>query len=416
MTDQVPHPVKRERMERLVELVQRRARERAQRFVGRTMEVLVEGPSRTDPARLRGRTRHNKTVNFEGTAERRRAGRGRDHRRHLDHAVRATAERRLAQARDSDRARADDQLRPGDLRARPRSARPAVAIALAELLRERGEDPVAVSCDAIQVYRGLEIAQRRRRRPRSASGSSTGCVGFVDVDEEFSAGRFASWRTRRSTSCSPRGGGRSSSAAPGLYLRAALAELDLRPPVPPDVRAAGRGRDRRAGPGGAARRARPRRRRDGPPQRPQADRPALELQRAGHRAAAQESEELWTAEPPPPDPARRPDDRPRASLRADRRAGRGDGRRGRRGGGRAAAAEAGASRTARAALGFERAPRRRRRGGEGGPPRLRAPPAHLDAQDGGRRADRPHAAATTPDVAERDRRRLDAERAEVTGD
>jgi tRNA-2-methylthio-N6-dimethylallyladenosine synthase len=50
-----------------VELVQRRARERAQRFVGRTMEVLVEGPSRTDPSRLRGRIRHNKTVNFEGT-------------------------------------------------------------------------------------------------------------------------------------------------------------------------------------------------------------------------------------------------------------------------------------------------------------------------------------------------------------
>src|SRR4051812_31656266 len=66
--DRVPHPVKRERMERLVEAVQRRARERAQRFVGRTMEVLVEGPSRTDPARLRGRTRHNKTVNFDGTA------------------------------------------------------------------------------------------------------------------------------------------------------------------------------------------------------------------------------------------------------------------------------------------------------------------------------------------------------------
>jgi tRNA-2-methylthio-N6-dimethylallyladenosine synthase len=37
--------------------------------VGRTMEALVEGPSRTDPTRLRGRTRHNKTVNFEGTAE-----------------------------------------------------------------------------------------------------------------------------------------------------------------------------------------------------------------------------------------------------------------------------------------------------------------------------------------------------------
>ena len=65
---QVPHPVKRERMERLVEVVQRRARQRAERFIGRTMEVLVEGPSRTDPARLRGRIRHNKTVNFDGTA------------------------------------------------------------------------------------------------------------------------------------------------------------------------------------------------------------------------------------------------------------------------------------------------------------------------------------------------------------
>jgi tRNA-2-methylthio-N6-dimethylallyladenosine synthase len=68
LDDQLPHAVKRERMERLVELVQRRARERAERFVGRTMEVLVEGPSRTDPSRLRGRSRHNKTVNFDGTA------------------------------------------------------------------------------------------------------------------------------------------------------------------------------------------------------------------------------------------------------------------------------------------------------------------------------------------------------------
>ncbi len=64
----VPHPVKAERMERLLEAVQRRARERAQRFVGRTMEVLVEGSSRTDPDRLRGRTRHNKAVNFSGLA------------------------------------------------------------------------------------------------------------------------------------------------------------------------------------------------------------------------------------------------------------------------------------------------------------------------------------------------------------
>jgi tRNA-2-methylthio-N6-dimethylallyladenosine synthase len=68
LPDQVPHLVKRERMERLVELVQRRALERSERFIGTAQEVLVEGPSRTDPSRLRGRTRHNKTVNFTGLA------------------------------------------------------------------------------------------------------------------------------------------------------------------------------------------------------------------------------------------------------------------------------------------------------------------------------------------------------------
>jgi tRNA-2-methylthio-N6-dimethylallyladenosine synthase len=67
--EQVAHPVKRARMERLVEAVQRIATVRAQRFLGREMEVLVEGPSRTDPDKLRGRTRHNKTVNFTGLAE-----------------------------------------------------------------------------------------------------------------------------------------------------------------------------------------------------------------------------------------------------------------------------------------------------------------------------------------------------------
>jgi tRNA-2-methylthio-N6-dimethylallyladenosine synthase len=69
MGEMVPHPVKVERMQRLVEVVQRRARERSQRFVGRPMEVLVEGTSRTDRSRIRGRIRHNKAVNFAGTAE-----------------------------------------------------------------------------------------------------------------------------------------------------------------------------------------------------------------------------------------------------------------------------------------------------------------------------------------------------------
>jgi tRNA-2-methylthio-N6-dimethylallyladenosine synthase len=66
LPDQIPHPVKVQRLERLLAVIQRRAAERAQRFVGRTLEVLVEGPSRTDPSRMRGRSRHNKVVNFSG--------------------------------------------------------------------------------------------------------------------------------------------------------------------------------------------------------------------------------------------------------------------------------------------------------------------------------------------------------------
>jgi tRNA-2-methylthio-N6-dimethylallyladenosine synthase len=66
--DQVPHAVKIERMERLVELTQRVAEERNRARVGRVEEVLVEGPSRTDETLLRGRTRRNTTVNFRGDA------------------------------------------------------------------------------------------------------------------------------------------------------------------------------------------------------------------------------------------------------------------------------------------------------------------------------------------------------------
>jgi tRNA-2-methylthio-N6-dimethylallyladenosine synthase len=68
MLDQVPHEVKIERMERLVELTQLVARERNRARIGGVEEVLVEGPSRTDPALLRGRTRRNTTVNFRGDA------------------------------------------------------------------------------------------------------------------------------------------------------------------------------------------------------------------------------------------------------------------------------------------------------------------------------------------------------------
>jgi tRNA-2-methylthio-N6-dimethylallyladenosine synthase len=68
MPDQVSEDVKRERIERLIEVVQRIARARNEERVGGVEEVLVEGPSRTDPAFLRGRTRRNTTVNFRGSA------------------------------------------------------------------------------------------------------------------------------------------------------------------------------------------------------------------------------------------------------------------------------------------------------------------------------------------------------------
>jgi tRNA-2-methylthio-N6-dimethylallyladenosine synthase len=68
MPDQVPDEVKHERLERLVDVVQRVASERNAERVRLIEEVLVEGPSRTDPSLLRGRTRRNTTVNFAGSA------------------------------------------------------------------------------------------------------------------------------------------------------------------------------------------------------------------------------------------------------------------------------------------------------------------------------------------------------------
>ncbi len=68
MDDQVPDEVKKERIQRLVDLVQHHAALRNQALIGTVQEVLVEGPSRTDPDVLRGRTRGNKAVNFHGDA------------------------------------------------------------------------------------------------------------------------------------------------------------------------------------------------------------------------------------------------------------------------------------------------------------------------------------------------------------
>src|SRR5215208_6114440 len=112
-----------------------------------------------------------------------------------------------------------------------------VAIAVAERLRERGEDPVAVNCDSIQVYRGLEVlsaaadvAQQRQLEHRLLS--------FVDPSEEFSAGRYAELAHAEIDSLLAAGRLPIVVGGTGLYLRAALADLDLRPPGPEEIREA----------------------------------------------------------------------------------------------------------------------------------------------------------------------------------
>jgi tRNA dimethylallyltransferase len=111
----------------------------------------------------------------------------------------------------------------------------AVAIELAELLRSRGKDPVAVSCDAIQVYRGLEVLSGAAT-PAEQARLEHRLIGVVGVEEEFSAGRFAELARAEIDSLIATGRTPIVVGGTGLYMRAALAELDLRPPVPDEVR------------------------------------------------------------------------------------------------------------------------------------------------------------------------------------
>lgn len=225
-----------------------------------------------------------------------------------------------------------------------------VAIAVAEALRGLGEDPVAVNCDSIQVYRGLETLsgaadeeQRARLEHRLLS--------FVGPGEEFSAGRYAEAAHREIDELLTDRRRPIVVGGTGLYLRAALADLDLRPPVPAEIREeveaelAERGSEalhagldaelaEKVDPNDRKRIAR-----------------LTELSRVGIEASSG-AEGLWTAE------LRQPTllvgltmDRERLAERIGARvdqmvaAGAADEAR--------AAEEAGASRTARAALGFE---------------------------------------------------------------
>jgi len=225
------------------------------------------------------------------------------------------------------------------------------AIEFAERLRARGEDPVAVSCDALQVYRGLEAltgaptpAERRRLEHR--------LVGIAEVTEEFSAGRFASLAREQVDQLLTEGRRPIVVGGTGLYLRAALSELELRLSVPAPVRERVEAEIAARGPEALHNQLEPELAASVHPRDRKRIARALELQRAGLNPPPADGGELWTAR------LRGPTllagivcDRAELDARIDARvdslvaagaaeeAGR--------------AADAGASRTARAALGFD---------------------------------------------------------------
>ncbi|HYM46014.1 MAG TPA: tRNA (adenosine(37)-N6)-dimethylallyltransferase MiaA, partial [Solirubrobacteraceae bacterium] len=111
----------------------------------------------------------------------------------------------------------------------------AIAVALARRLRARGEDPVAVSADALQVYAGLETltgvasaAERARLEHR--------LVSFLPLEQTFSAGQYARLAHAEIDGLLQAGRRPIVVGGTGLYLRAALAELDLKRPPAEGVR------------------------------------------------------------------------------------------------------------------------------------------------------------------------------------
>src|SRR3954470_21903465 len=169
-----------------------------------------------------------------------------------------------------------------------------VAVALAEGLRARGEDPVAISVDALQVYAGLEIltgaasAQERERLEHRL-------VVFLPVTESSSAGEHARRAHAEIDAALAQGRRPIVVGGTGLYLRAALADLDLKPAPPPELRA--RLTARLQAEGSAALHAElrtPVRERIDPRDAHRVVR-ALELQELGETHGDHESDQLWTS-------------------------------------------------------------------------------------------------------------------------
>ena len=112
----------------------------------------------------------------------------------------------------------------------------AVAIALADQLRARGEDPVAISADALQVYRGLERLSGAATREEQARLEHR-LIGIVPATDAFSVGEFMPLAHAEIDDALAEGRRPIVVGGTGLYLRAALTDLDLYPPPPAEVRA-----------------------------------------------------------------------------------------------------------------------------------------------------------------------------------
>jgi tRNA dimethylallyltransferase len=230
-----------------------------------------------------------------------------------------------------------------------------VVLALADLLRERGEDPLAISADALQIYRalgtltGAATAQEQERLEHRL-------VGFVDPADTFSVGEFMPLAHAEIDAALDAGRRPIVVGGTGLYLRAALTDLDLKPPPPPGLRERWEARMTEAGPVALHAELSERAPRIAATIDP-ADRSrivrALELAELGELDGEPPAEsQLWTED------TRRPTQLvgltmerealyERIDARVDRMVAAGAADEVRR------IAEAGASRTARAALGFE---------------------------------------------------------------
>ena len=326
---QVPHAVKRERMERLV-AARAAPRDRARPALRRPHDG---GPRRGPQPQRPGAPARPHPPQQDGQLRGRRArpaswSRSRSTRRHVD---------------DPRRPRAPAQPR-GLRRAAPREVlaifgptavgKTGVAIEVAELLRERGEDPVAVSCDALQVYRGLEVltaapsaAERERleHRLRRIRADRRGV-------QRRPLRRARAARDRRAA----RGG---ASPDRGRGHRPLPARRARRSRAAPAGAAESARRSRRRSPSAGRRSSTPSSTRRSPPASTRttaSGSPARSSFSAPGSTRHRGRGRALDGEAAPPDAARRPDHGPRELRRAHRRAGRRDGRRGR--GGRGARA------------------------------------------------------------------------------